>query len=155
VNRVARVFELTPNITRIATVRPDVEVISSGETYVRPDWIDRIRDAGHPPPGEEIHQAWAGETMPISKRPDDAKNPAYGDWGPFLGKAAFYSLRYGGYLIGMNTTENQSWTLQVPPGYRKAPELISGKEMELSGDVTIPPLSTVVLYLDKPGASGH
>ena len=155
VNRVARVFELTPNITRLATVRPDVEVISSGENYERPDWIDRIRDGGHPPPGEEIHQAWAGEIMPIAKRPDDAASPAYGDWGPFVGKAAFYSMQYGDYLIGMNTTENRSYTLHVPPGYRQAPELISGKEMELTGEVTVPPLSTLVLYLGKPNAVSH
>ena len=155
VNRVARVFELTPNITRLATVRPDVEVISSGETYKRPDWIDRLRDVGHPPPGEEVHQAWAGEIMPIARRPDDAKSPKYGDWGPFLGKAAFYSLQYGDYLIGMNTTENRSWTLHVPPGYRQATDLIAGKEMELTGDITVPPLSTVVLYLGKPAALGQ
>jgi hypothetical protein len=155
VNRVARVFELTPNITRLVTVRPDVEVINSGETYVRPDWIDRLRDVGHPPPGEKIHQAWAGDIMPIARRPDDASAPKYGDWGPFLGKAAFYSLQYGDYLIGMNTTENRSYTLHAPPCYSQAPELITGKEMELTGGVAVPPLSTVVLYLGKPNALGH
>ena len=93
--------------------------------------------------------------MPIAKRPDDAKSPKYGDWGPFLGKAAFYSLQYGDYLIGMNTTENRSWTLHVPPGYRQAPELISGKVIQLNGDVTVPPLSTVVFYLGKPTSPGH
>ncbi len=93
--------------------------------------------------------------MPIAKRPDDAASPAYGDWGPFVGKAAFYSMQYGDYLIGMNTTENRSYTLHVPPGYRQAPELISGKEMELTGEVTVPPLSTLVLYLGKPNAVSH
>jgi len=151
VNRVARVYELTPTITRLATVRPDVEVINSGKTYVRPDWIDRLRDRGNPPP-EDIHQAWAGETMPIAMRPDGASLPKYGDWGPFLGKAAFYSLRYGNYLIGMNTTENQSYALHVPPGYNQAPELITGKEIGLTGDITVPPLSTIVLYLGNSDA---
>jgi hypothetical protein len=155
VNRVARVFEVTPTITWLATVRPDVEVVKSGETYERPDWIDRIRDVGHPPPGEDIHQAWAGEIMPIARRPEDAGSPKYGDWGPFLGKAAFYSLRYGDYLIGMNTTANQSYNLHVPPGYSHAPELISGKEIELIGDIAVPPLSTVVLYLGKPNTVSH
>ena len=150
VNRVARVMELTPNMTRLATVRTDVEVISSGETYERPDWFDGIRNKGLTPPGETVHQAWAGEKMPIAKRPDDAKIPKYGDWGPFLGKAAFYSLQYGDYLIAMNTTENRSYTLHVPPGYMHAPDLISGKEMQLTGDVKVPPLSTIVLYLGKP-----
>ncbi|MGC3990869.1 MAG: hypothetical protein QM796_14565 [Chthoniobacteraceae bacterium] len=150
VNRVARVFELTPSITRLATVRPEVEVIESGKTYERPDWIDRLREKGNPPPGEEIHQAWAGDTMPVSKRPDDAKSPAYGDWGPFLGKAAFYSLCYGDYLIGMNTTEDHSYTLHIPPSSHPGVELISGKKMDLNNrDVAVPPLSTVVIYLGK------
>ena len=147
VNRVARVFEMSPTITRLATVRPEVEVIGSGETYERPDWIDWARGRGHVPPGQEVHQAWAGDKMPIAKRPDDARQPAYGDWGPFLGKAAFYSLHYGDYLIGMNTTEASSYTLHVPPGYPRALDLVTGKQTLLSGEVTVPPLSTVILYL--------
>ncbi len=148
-------FELSPDAVRLATVRTEVQVISSGETYVRPDWIDGLRGAGLPPPGERIHQAWAGEKMPIAKRPDDAKSPKYGDWGPFVGKAAFYSLQYGDYLIGMNTTEDRSYDLPVPPGFRQAPDLVSGKERELTGGVKVAPLGTVVLYLGKPKASGR
>src|SRR5690606_3837073 len=110
VSRVARVFELTPDITRIATVRNEAEVIESGETHVRPDWIDRLRNRGQVPPGQDLHQAWAGEVMPISKRPDDATAPKYGEFGPFVGKAAFYSLHYGDYLIGLNTTEDRGYT---------------------------------------------
>jgi len=155
VNRIARLFELTPAITRLATVRPEVEVIGSGKTYTRPDWIDWTRTRGQVPPGEEIHQALAGDTMPISKRPDDATKPAYGDWGPFVGKAAFYSLRYGDYLIGMNTTENHSYMLNVPPGFTCARDLISGKNADLSsGSVTVPALSTIVLDLGSR-AAGH
>lgn len=155
VNRVARVFELNPDTARLATVRTEVKVISSGETYVRPDWIDFPRGVGLPPPGEPIHQAWAGEKMPIAKRPEDAKFPKYGAWGPFVGKAAFYSLQYGDYLIGMNTTEDRSYDLPVPPSFRRAPDLVSGKELELTGGVKVPPLATVVLYLGKPKASGR
>ncbi len=147
VNRVARVFELTPDITRIATVRTDVEIIESGETYKRPDWIDRIRNKGFNPPGQTIHQAWAGEKMPISKRPDDAKSPAYGDWGPFLGKAAFYSMRYGRHLIGMNTTEDRTYALQVPKTDGKAKELVSGNLIDPGKPVQVPPLTTVILDL--------
>jgi hypothetical protein len=152
VNRVARVLELTPNITRLATVRTEVEVIRSGETYQRPDWIDQIRGRGYVPPGETIHQAWAGETLPISKRPDDAKSPKYGDWGPFVGKAAFYSLQYGDYLIGLNTTEDQTYDLRVPDAEAHR-ELVSKKEIKATdGVVKVGPLSTVVLYLGKEGS---
>lgn len=155
VNRVARIFELSPNWLRIATVRTEVEIIHSGESYVRPDWIDRIRNRGITPPGQTIHQAWAGEVMPISKRPDDATQPKYGDWGPFLGKAAFYSLRYGDWLIGMNTTEHQSYSLTVPDGYQTALELVSGKSISLTGGVKVPPLSTVVIDLGNSNKTAN
>ncbi|MCP5532308.1 MAG: hypothetical protein H7A48_03990 [Akkermansiaceae bacterium] len=148
VNRVARIFEQTPTATRISTVRTDVQVIESGQTYERPDWIDRIRSKGLTPPGERIHQAYAGEKMPISKRPDDAPSPTYGEWGPFLGKAAFYSLQYGDYLIGLNTTETNTYDLKVPSKDRAFPDLVSKKEIQpADGVLKVGPLSTVVLYL--------
>jgi hypothetical protein len=79
VNSVARVFELTPTITRIATVRTNAQANPSGQTYKRPDWIDAIRSKGMPPPGQDLHQAWAGEELPISARPAGASLPKYGD----------------------------------------------------------------------------
>jgi len=147
INGVARLQELTPTIDRIATVRTQFQVPSSGHEYTRPDWIDAIRSRGMPPPDETIHQAWAGDILPIAPRPADAKLPAYGDWGPFLGKAAFYSLRYGNYLIGLNTNDQDTYTLPAPAGVERAPDLISGKMLELSASVKVSPLSTVVLYL--------
>lgn len=149
VNRVARILEITPEVTRIATVRTHVEVEESGNTFTRPDHLQNIRNGGEGlnPPGESAHQAWAGEVLPIAKRPDDASQPAYGAWGPFLGKAAFYWVSYGDYLIGLNTTEKRTFTLPTPEGISKARDLVSGKELELQGGVPVPPLSTVVLYL--------
>jgi hypothetical protein len=101
-----------------------------------------------PPPGETIHQAWAGERLPISQRPADAKLPEYGQFGPFVGRAAFYQLRYGDYLIGLNTTEANRYDLDVPNGRAGAPDLISGNPVDASaGHVPVPPRSTVILYL--------
>lgn len=147
VNRVARVFEVTPELIRISTVRTDVEVIGNGETYTRPDWIDRIRGRGITPPCQDLHQAWAGEIMPVSKRPDDASSPKCGDWGPFVGKAAFYQLRYGDYLIGLNTTEDRSYDLKLPNGMKRAVDLVTRKTMETNGVIRVPALSTVVVDL--------
>lgn len=155
VNRVARVFELSPQITRIATVRSEVEIIPSGNQYTRPDWIDRIRGRGITPPGQDLHQAWAGEVMPIAKRPDDAKSPAYGEWGPFVGKAAFYVLRYGDYLIGMNTTVKNSYPLQVPQGVESVRDLVSGKAVQADQPLVVPPLATVVLHIPGGPQAAH
>lgn len=147
VNGVARVYELTPTLTRIATVRTQTQVTPSGQTYTRPDWIDGIRGPGLPPPGQQIHQAWAGEQLPIAARPADAPRPPYGEWGPFLGKAAFYRLQYGDYLIAMNSSEDREFALDVPAEFANSRDLISGKPaVELSGKM-IPHLSTVVLCL--------
>jgi hypothetical protein len=87
--------------------------------------------------------------MPIAKRPDDASQPAYGDWGPFLGKASFYWLRYGDYLIGLNTTKDHVYSLPVPENISQAVDLVSGKKFSCSGGVKVPPLSTIVLYLGR------
>jgi hypothetical protein len=150
VNSVARVFEQTPTMTRIATVRTQAEAVpGSGRTYTRPDWIDGIRGKGMPPPGQEIHQAWAGEVLPISARPTGANAPAYGDWGPFLGKAAFYRCSYGPYLILMNCSEDQDHAVEIPPEFVNARDLISSKSAgDLSG-APLKPLSTIVLYVAR------
>ena len=149
VNGVARIHELTLRVDRLATVRTEFELVSSGKEYVRPDWIDSIRNRNrnHDPPGPAVHQAWAGERLPIAARPADARLPRYGDWGPFVGKAAFYTLRYGDYLIGMNCSGDKAYDLKVPSGHDRALELISGKTISLAGKVRVPPYSTVVLYL--------
>ncbi len=152
VNRVARVFEITPKITRIATVRTDVEVNESGKTFVRPDHLQGIRNEEKlKPPGDTSHQAWAGEVMPIAKRPDDASQPPYGAWGPFVGKADFYTLRYGDYLIAMNTTQARTFTLPAQPDHPTAKDLVTGKEINLKAGVPVPPLTTIVLFLGKNG----
>ena len=54
----------------------------------------------------------------------------------------------------MNTTEAHTYALKVPAGFLRARDLVSGKEMILSGEVKIPPLSTVVLYLGKQKPPG-
>jgi len=150
VNNVVRIFETTPTITRIATVRGDTVVNSSGKTYTRPDWIDWTRTKGMPPPGQDLHQAWAGEEMPIAARPSDAVLPRYGDWGPFLGKADVYRLRYGDYYICMNSSEDKTYPFDVSSEFMNARDLVSGKSAGELGR-SIQPLSTIVLY--RPPAS--
>lgn len=146
VNRVARILDMNPKFTRLVTARTDVEVISSCYEHIRQDWTESTRSNRLVPPDGEIHQAWAGEVMPISKRPDDATQPEYGSWGPFLGKAAFYSLHYGRYLIGLNTTEAHTYSLKVPADSTYT-DLVSGKKVRVeNGSIEVAPLSTVVLY---------
>ena len=131
------------------TVKSQFEMIPSGQEWTRPDVIDFERSGGFPPPGNKIHQAWLGEKLPIAKRPDDVTQPKYGTWGPFVGKAAFYWLHYGDYLIGLNTTEDHTYTLSVATERTQAPDLVTGKTEDLTQPVHVAPQTTVVLYLGK------
>jgi hypothetical protein len=146
VNNVARLCEITPSMTRIATVRTQTQIAPSGQTYIRPDWVDGIRGHGMPPPGQEIHQAWAGEELPIAARPADATMPRYQDWGPYLGKAQRYQVQYGNYLVEMNSSENRDFPIDIPPAFAHGRDLVSGKSAhELTG-LALKPLTTVVLW---------
>jgi hypothetical protein len=147
INGLVRIHDMTPSVERIVTARSQYEYTASGHEYVRDDWTDSMRGVGFPPPGSTIHQAWTGETMPIQARPDDAQVPKYGDWGPFLGKADFYSLTYGNYVIGLNTTASKSYTLNLPEGVHSAIDLATGKSRTILGPITVAPKSTVVLQI--------
>jgi hypothetical protein len=150
VNSVARIADFVPDLTRLATVRTETKVDSSGESYTRPDWIDAIRSRGMPPPGETIHEAWAGEIMPVTARPEDASQPKYGEFGPFVGKASFYQLRYGDYFIVMNSSYTRSYDVTIPADVQGAMDLVTSKRTEKSAIRSIAPLTTMVLYV-QPG----
>jgi hypothetical protein len=149
VSGVTRILDITPSVMRIGTVLSQFEVDSSGRQWTRPDIIDFERTGGMPPPDEKIPQAWRGEKLPIAKRPDDASRPEYGKWGPFVGKASFYWLRYGNYLFGINTTPTRTYRLPAPTDVKSAPELVSGKTLDLTKEIKVGPLTTVVLFLGK------
>ncbi len=151
VSGVTRILDLTPTTMRIASVLSQFEVNASGEQWTRPDIIDFERSGGIPPPGEKIHQAWRGEKLPIAKRPADATRPEYGKWGPFVGKAAFYSLRYGDYLIAINTTTDRSFSLNASGVPAEGKDLVSGRTLKLNAPLAVAPLSTVVVWSGKDG----
>ena len=146
INGVVRLHYLTPSVERIVTAQSHYRYVPSGHTYVRPDWIDSIRSVGLVPPCKQIHQAWAGERMPIAKRPSDAVRPRYGDWGPFVGKASFYSLHYGPYLIAVNCSNTRTYTFVVPSAFAECKNLVTGEKLNGTKEMQLPPLTSVVLF---------
>lgn len=146
VNNVAKIMEITPVLTRLVTARIQSEVIGTGEFYTRPDYIDWIRgDAPYrTPPGPKIHQAWAGERLPVSVPPGGQTHTG-GKFGHYVGRAAFYWFAYGDYLIGLNTTETHTYALPAAGGVTYL-DLVTGKDVTpQNGEVMVGPLSTVVL----------
>ncbi len=96
-------------------------------------------------PGD-LHSAEAGEKLPIAKIPDGVHFRP-GDESVYAGKADFYTLRYGDYLIGMNMTTDKTFELKTPDEPSQAKELVSGKIVKLDAPLKAAPRSTVVLWL--------
>lgn len=146
INFLARVHYTTPQIERIAIVGQDEQFEPSGLTYKRPDEVNAPYLPWLPKYPADLHSANAGEELPIAKIPDGTKFKP-GDESPYAGRAEFYRLRYGPYLITMNTTQGKTFELPMPAGVKQAPELISGKTMKFKGSMQVGPMSTVVLYM--------
>jgi hypothetical protein len=148
INFLARVHYITPRFDRIAVVRQETEYEASGMTYKRPDWTNfGFGNGGLRYPGD-LHSAHAGEELPIAKIPEGIRFRP-GEENVYAGKGTFYTLRYGPYLIGMNCTKDKTYQLRIPEGYPQTMELVSGKIIAPNKTLNVPPLSTVVLYLDE------
>ena len=148
VNSLARVHFTTPTVDMIAVVNEEVQFEPSGEFYTRPDWTTFGFGNGGPKYPGNLHSASAGEKLPIAKVPGDVKFRP-GDENVYCGKAQFYALRYGNYLIGMNLTTAKTFELTPPSGVSEAKELVSGKTVKLAAPLKVAPRSTVVLYFGK------
>lgn len=146
VNRLARVHHITPRLDRSGTVRQKVIFPDSGLEYTVPDWTNfEFGNGGYTVPGPAVHQAFAGEKLPLAKVPADVDQPRVGWENAYLGRASFYQLRYGRYLIGMNA-DSVPHKLALPAS-GTARNIATGKSVELGGHLTVAPRSTVVLHL--------
>jgi hypothetical protein len=146
INKLARIHYVTPQYASVAVVRQETQFEPSGLTYKRPDWINMaFGNGGQRYPGG-LHSAHAGELLPIARIPDGIPFKP-GQENHFAGRGSFYQLRYGSYLIAMNMTKDRSFPLEVPSGLAQAPELVSGRTLTLRGPVSVPPKSTIILYV--------
>lgn len=146
VNQLARVHHITPRLDRSGTVRQKILFPDSGLDYTEPDRINfDFGNGGHTVPGPDIHQAFAGEKLPVAKVPSGITQPGVGQENFYVGRGSFYQLRYGHYLIGMNA-DSVSHKLTTPAS-GTARDIATGRSVKLSGHLTITPMNTVVLYL--------
>lgn len=146
VNFLARVHFTTPRVDRIAVVREGAEFEPSGLTFARRDLVNFGFGNGGPRYPVEMHSALAGEVLPIAKLPEGVRFRP-GDESVHAGKAAFYTLRYGAYLIAMNTTKDRTFSLTPPVGVPTAQELVSNRSLALDAPIKVGPRSTVILRL--------
>jgi hypothetical protein len=161
VNNYARIHHITPTYEHSGTIREQSLVTSVG-TWTVPDWIfwdwavntpgDRLGlpvGSERPTGYADLHQAYAGMTMPINHYPADVADPALGIVAEgvetvFVGKADFYRCTYGPYLIACNTTSDQ--TFRLDHGEGDATYVHTGKPLPVAEGLEVPPMTTIVLY---------
>ncbi|MFI6549319.1 Tat pathway signal protein [Streptomyces prunicolor] len=153
VNRLARVHLITADgVERSATVWQDVDYAPDGRTFAEPDWVNfefavgdlSIPDGGFPPPGDPLHQAFAGQVLPLAKAPADLPEIAAGTESPYAGRASFYRCAYGPYLIAMNTTADRHYSFTTKT-FGASRNLVTGAKVSGNATLTVPPGTTVVL----------
>jgi hypothetical protein len=145
VNGLARVHYITPGMDRMAVVREETRIDPSGRTWTRPD---DLLGGSDPKVGKFTYPggsaATVGEALPIARYPDDVPT-RYGDVSPYAGKAEFYQLRYGPFIVAMNTTTGKSFDVTVPAGAAMR-ELVARRAVAAGERLTVGPRSTIVLY---------
>ncbi|CAN7305684.1 hypothetical protein LJR289_001526 [Pseudoduganella sp. LjRoot289] len=148
VSGLARVHYVTPVTDRTATVALDrQEYEPSGLFFTRPDnpHINGSRFSIRYPDDGGV---WgAGERQPVAKLPPGS-NYAPGEDNAHAGRADYYELRYGPYLIAMNSSKDKTFTLKLPPRKGIVQELVSGA-MIGQGKTSLPLKAgtTAVLFL--------
>jgi hypothetical protein len=145
VNFLARVHYITPHYDRIATVAEEASLTPSGKFYTRPDWVNFGFGNGGPKYPGDMHSALAGQKLPIAQLPpDDTNKPGSED--PNAGKADFYTLAYGPYLIGMNTTQQKTFSITTESTAGATINLSDRKPVAPGQTLRVGPRSTVVLF---------
>ena len=145
INNLARVHAITPSYDRIATIRIKEKFDSSGLFYTRRDWTNFGFGNGGIKYPDSLHSAHAGEQLPVAKIP--AGTPyRLGDENAYAGRADYYELQYGRYLIAMNASSNKTFELIIPAGFATALDLQTRKFLRGTRSVKVAPLTTVVLY---------
>ncbi len=153
INYLARIHFTEPTMDRLVTMNEQCRFPSSGMYDIRKNWTDVNFRPGYTRQ-DHAQQAFAGQKMPIPVLPRGYKiragrNGETSQEGPYLGRASFYRLHFGPYLIGMNTTKSGRYNLHIPPGVTQAEDLSTGRDIKIDGPPVVKPQQTVVLYLRR------
>ena len=144
-----RIRHMTPLDDRVVDMEQVAKAPDTGQFHE----LDTSMDEGH-------ENVTADRRLSIPPPPPGV-DWSMVDWGPppreiRMGKAWFYQVNYGDYLIGMNTTKKDAFNaslyeLDVPDKYRDktALDLVTGREVDLSEPVIVGPSSTMVLYMGE------
>lgn len=144
INNLGRVHSITPNYDRISTVCIQEKFDSSGIWYTVPDYTNMAFGNGGLKYPDSLHLATTGKNQPIAKIPDGI---AYrkGQEHPLAGRADYYEMHYGNYIIAMNASKTKIVELKVPEGFEASVNLVTGEKVTAKS-VVVSSQSTVILY---------
>ncbi|MDC7676284.1 hypothetical protein [Asticcacaulis machinosus] len=150
ISGVGRVHYITPQTDRLATVALDRQAYApSGLYYTRPNnpHINGTRFTVKYPDDADV---WtAGEKDPVAKLPEGSKYVP-GEDNPYAGRADYYQLTYGPYLVAINGSTQKSFELKLPTRTAPVKDLVSGALVATDkATLTVPPSTTTVIYLGK------
>lgn len=145
VNNLARVHLVKPSYDQVATVYIEEKFDSSGLTFTVPDYTNMAFGNGGLKYPEGLHLAHGGEKQAIAKIPAGVSYTP-GQEHPSAGRADFYKMQYGNYLIAMNASKGKTFDLEIPVEFRQAINLVSGSSVT-SKQLKLTPGSTIVLYI--------
>ena len=150
ISGVGRVHYVNAETDRVATVLLDrQEFQPSGLAYERPDnpHINGTRfSIAYPDDGP----VWtAGARQPVAVLPEGSKYLP-GEDNAYAGRADFYQLTYGPYLIAMNSSKDRRFDIARPAGAKGGKDLASGSVLSAKRPkMTLAPGTTAVIYLDR------
>lgn len=144
VNNLGRVHAITPNYDRVSTVYIEEKFDSSGLFYSVPDYTNMAFGNGGLKYPDSLHLAHAGEKLAIAKMPSGITYKT-GQEHPLAGRANFYKMQFGHYIIAMNASKDKTFALTVPDDFAGAVNLVTGEKVNKK-TITVSATSTVVLY---------
>ena len=147
INHLARIHFIAPVYDQIAEVHEDEQFVPSGTTFTQPDWTNMAFGGGGFAYDDNVHSAYAAEQLPIAIIPQGVEFKP-GDESPYAGRADFYELRFGRYVVGMNSSADKTFRLTLPAGTHPV-DLITGKEISPKTTVRVAAKTTVVIYLEN------
>ncbi|MBP2157889.1 MULTISPECIES: hypothetical protein [Asticcacaulis] len=148
ISGVGRVHYITPETDRIATVALDrQEFEPSGLYFTRPNnpHINGMRFTVKYPDDGDV---WtAGEQNPVAKLPEGTQYIP-GEDSPYAGRADFYQLTYGPYLIAINASAAKSFDVALPARTQPVKELVTGAVVPPAiPALALKPGTTAVIFL--------
>lgn len=148
VNRLAKVYLITPDCDYTATVYEEAKPYFCGLSYHRPGWVNSGTD-GDREWYRGVLSANSGEKMLVSKVPSGERFRP-GIMNPMTGRAKYYQLTYGDYWIAMNRTESETFTLPLPAEYRNGRCMSANEKGCLTGDSILLKPKTTIVFVNRP-----